>query len=210
MSIVKELCYICTELETNLKINIMNTVIYGRISTAEQNQERQLTKGIKSFIDVCSGTIPFMQRPKAKELIKYIKSNPDAVVNIIAVDRLGRNLLDILQTLEYFKANNFNIKIENLGMDNTSPFFGMMVSIMGTIAEQEKKTIAERCKQGIELAKSKGLYTGRKQGTTDSRQKTLAKHKDIVLCLNKNMNINEVAKLTKKTRVTVYKVKALL
>lgn len=188
----------------------MNTIIYGRISTAEQNHERQLAKGIKSFIDVCSGTIPFMERPKAKELIKYLKSNPGTTVSIIAVDRLGRNTLDILQTLEYFKANNFNIKIDNLGMDNTSPFFDMMVSILGTLAQQEKKTIAERCKQGIELAKIKGLYTGRKPGTTDSRQKTLDKHSDIVLCLNKYMNVNETARLTKKTRVTVYKVKALL
>jgi DNA invertase Pin-like site-specific DNA recombinase len=54
----------------------MNTVTYGRISTAEQNEDRQLKKGIKSFIDVCSGTIPFMERPKAKELIKYLKTLP--------------------------------------------------------------------------------------------------------------------------------------
>jgi DNA invertase Pin-like site-specific DNA recombinase len=188
----------------------MNTVTYGRISTAEQNEDRQLKKGIKSFIDTCSGTVPFFERPKSKELIKYLKSNPGTTVNIIAVDRLGRNTLDILQTVEYFKANNFNLRIENLGMDNTSPFFDMMVSIMGTLAQQEKKTIAERCQQGIELAKSKGLYTGRKVGTVDSRQKTLEKHADIVLCLNKNMSVNETSKLTKKTRVTVYKVKALL
>ena len=183
---------------------------YGRISTAEQNHERQTTNGFKSFIDTCSGAVPFMERPKAKDMIKFLKSNPGAVVNIIAVDRLGRNTLDILQTVEYFKANNFNLKIDNLGMDNTSPFFEMMVSILGTLAQQEKKTIAERCKQGIALAQSKGLYQGRKKGTNDSRQKTLDKHQDIVLCLEKNMNVNEASKMTKKTRMTVYKVKALL
>lgn len=185
-------------------------ITYGRISTIEQNEERQTTKGYKSFMDTCSGAVPFMERPKAKELIKFLNSNPGATVNIIAVDRLGRNTIDILNTVEYFKANNFNLRIDNLGMDNTSPFFDMMVSIMGTLAQQEKKTIAERCKQGIEIAKSKGLYTGRKKGTSDNREKTLKKHADIVLCLQKNMNVNETAKLTKKTRVTVYKVKALL
>jgi DNA invertase Pin-like site-specific DNA recombinase len=185
-------------------------VTYGRISTAEQNENRQTTKGYKSFIDTCSGSVPFMERPKAKELIKFLKNNSEVTVNIIAVDRLGRNTLDILQTVQFFKANNFNLRIENLGMDTTSPFFDMMVSIMGTLAEQEKKTIAERCKQGIEIAKAEGLYTGRKTGTTDTRKKTLEKHSDIVLCLKKNMNVNETAKLTKKTRVTVYKVKALM
>jgi DNA invertase Pin-like site-specific DNA recombinase len=126
------------------------------------------------------------------------------------VDRLGRNTIDILQTVEYFKANNFKLHIENLGMDTDSPFFDMMVSIMGTLAEQERKTIAERCKQGIEIAKSKGLYTGRKTGTTDSREKLLKKYSDIVLCLNKGMKVQDIANLTKKTRVTIYKVKALL
>jgi len=188
----------------------MNTVTYGRISTAEQNEDRQLKKGIKSFIDVCSGTIPFMERPKAKELIKYLKSNPEAIVNIIAVDRLGRNLDDIRNTINFFQENNLTLKIEQLGIDSKSPIFKMIITLMGTLAEHEKTIIAERCQQGIELAKSKGLYTGRKVGTVDSRQKTLEKHADIVLCLNKNMSVNDTSKLTKKTRVTVYKVKALL
>ena len=185
-------------------------ITYARISTAEQNEDRQTTKGFKSFIDTCSGAVPFMERPKAKELIKFLNSNPGATVNIIAVDRLGRNTIDILNTVEYFKAKNFNLRIDNLGIDNTSPLFKVIISLMGTLAEHEKETIAERCKQGIEIAKSKGLYTGRKLGTSDSRQKTLNKHADIVLCLKKNMNVNETARLTKKTRVTVYKVKALL
>ena len=185
-------------------------ITYGRISTSEQNEERQTAKGYKSFIDVCSGSIPFFERPQAKNLIKFLKSNPGATTNIIAVDRLGRNTIDILQTIEYFKANNYNLKIENLGIDNDSPFFEMFVSIVGTLATQEKKTIAERCKQGIEIAKSKGLYTGRKPGTTDNREKILSKHSDVVLCLNQNMNITDTSEVTGKTRATIYKVKKVL
>ena len=185
-------------------------VTYGRISTAEQNEERQKVKGYKSFIDTCSGSVPFFERPKAKELIKFLISNDEVIVNIISVDRLGRNTIDILQTVEYFKANNYNLKIENLGIDSNSPFFEMFVSIVGTLATQEKKTIAERCKQGIEIAKSKGLYTGRKKGTVDDREKILSKHSDIVLCLNQNMNVTDVSEVTGKTRATVYKVKKCL
>jgi DNA invertase Pin-like site-specific DNA recombinase len=86
----------------------------------------------------------------------------------------------------------------------------MFVSIVGTLATQEKKTIAERCKQGIEIAKSKGLYTGRKIGTIDNREKVLSKHSDIVLCLNQNMNVSDTSEVTGKTRATVYKVKKVL
>ena len=194
----------------NLKIYKMETIIYGRISTNEQNPERQKTKGYKSFIDICSGSIPFMDRPKAKELMKYLNQSPTTITQISSVDRLGRNTIDILMTLEKFKAKNFKLSIENIGMDSTSPFFNMLVSILGTLAEQERKTIAERCKQGIEIAKSNGLYTGRKIGTIDNREKLLKKHSDIVLCLNKNMKVTDIANLTKKTRITVYKVKAIL
>lgn len=185
-------------------------ITYGRISTSEQNEDRQTTKGYKSFIDTCSGSISFFERPQAKKLIAFLKLNPEAITNIIAVDRLGRNTIDILQTVEYFKANNYNLRIDNLGMDNTSPFFEMMVSIIGTLATQEKKTIAERCKQGIEIAKTKGLYTGRKAGTKDNREKILSKHSDIVLCLNQKMKITDIANVTNKTRVTIYKVKNVL
>jgi len=185
-------------------------ITYGRISTSEQNEDRQTTKGYKSFIDTCSGVIPFFERPQAKKLIAFLKLNPEAITNIIAVDRLGRNTIDILQTVEYFKANNYNLRIDNLGMDNTSPFFEMMVSIIGTLATQEKKTIAERCKQGIEIAKTKGLYTGRKPGTKDNREKILSKHNDIVLCLNQKMKITDIANVTNKTRATIYKVKDVL
>lgn len=185
-------------------------VTYARISTIEQNAERQIIKGQKSFIDSCSGSISFFERPQAKKLIAFLKSNPGTTVNICAVDRLGRNTIDILQTLEYFKANDFNLKVDNIGMDSSSPFFNMLVSILGTLAEQERKTIAERCAEGIAIAKSKGLYQGRKTGTVDSRQKTLSKHNDIVMCLSKGMKISDIATVTNKTRMTIYKVKELM
>jgi DNA invertase Pin-like site-specific DNA recombinase len=185
-------------------------IIYGRISTSEQNEARQTTKGYKSFIDVCSGSISFFERPQAKSLIKFLKANPEATTNVISVDRLGRNLNDIRNTIEYFKANNFTLKIETLGIDSNSPIFKMIVSLMGTLAEHEKEIITERCKQGIEIAKSKGLYTGRKIGTVDNREKILSKHSDIVLCLNQNMNVTDVSEVTGKTRATVYKVKKVL
>jgi DNA invertase Pin-like site-specific DNA recombinase len=185
-------------------------ITYGRISTSEQNEDRQTTKGYKSFIDTCSGVIPFFERPQAKKLIAFLKLNPEATTNIIAVDRLGRNLNDIRNTIEYFKANNYTLKIETLGIDSNSPIFKMIVSLMGTLAEHEKEIIAERCKQGIEIAKTKGLYTGRKPGTKDNREKILSKHNDIVLCLNQKMKITDIANVTNKTRATIYKVKDIL
>lgn len=188
----------------------MEKVIYGRISSSDQNNERQKKEGVKSFIDTCSGSIPFFERPKAKDLIKYLKTNPKSVVSVLAVDRLGRNTIDILTTVEWFKENNYTLRITNLGVDNSSPIFEMMVSLMGTLAQQERQTTKERCKQGIEIAKANGQYQGRKKGTKDSRDKIITKHSDIFKCLQMNMKVSEVANITKKTRATVYKVKSVM
>jgi len=184
--------------------------IYGRISTAEQNEARQLDKGVISYIDKCSGSVPFMERPQAKRLLDYLKENPQCETEILSVDRIGRSTLDILQTIQYFKKNAFVLKIKNLGMDNSSPFFDLMISLLGTLAEHERQVIKERCKGGIEVAKAKGIYVGRKKGTTDDRNRTLKKHQDIVVCLASKMKIADICRLTGKHRATVYKVKELL
>jgi DNA invertase Pin-like site-specific DNA recombinase len=185
-------------------------VIYGRISTTEQNEARQLEKGQISFIDKCSGAVPFMERPQAKRLLDYLKNNPTCETEILSVDRIGRSTLDILQTIQFFKQNGYVLKIKNLGMDNSSPFFDLMISLLGTLAEHERQVIKERCKGGIAVAKSKGIYTGRKKGTTDDRNRTLKKHQDIVTCLNSKMKVSDICKLTGKHRATVYKVNELL
>lgn len=185
-------------------------VIYGRISTFDQNEARQIVKGELMFIDKCSGAVPFMERPQAKKLIEYLKKNPTCVTEILSVDRIGRSTLDILQTIEYFKKNGYVLKIQNLGMDNSSPFFDLMISLLGTLAEHERQVIKERCKGGIAVAKSNGIYTGRKKGTTDDRNRTLKKHQDIVTCLNSKMKVADICRLTGKHRSTISKVKHLI
>lgn len=185
-------------------------VIYGRISTFDQNEARQIVKGELMFIDKCSGAIPFRERPQAKKLIDHLKNNPTCETEILSVDRIGRSTLDILQTIQFFKQNGYVLKIQNLGMDNSSPFFDLMISLLGTLAEHERAVIKERCRGGIEVAKSNGIYIGRKKGTIDDRNRTLKKHQDIVVCLNSKMKVADICRLTGKHRTTIYKVKLLL
>lgn len=188
----------------------MNRITYGRISTEGQNESRQLVKGEIAFIDKCSGAVCFMDRPQAKKLIEYLKINPNCETHILSVDRIGRSTLDILTTIEWFKQNNYKLSIDNLGMDNSSPFFDLMISLLGTLATHEKQVIKDRCRGGIITAKQRGIYTGRKKGTTDDRNKVLKKHNDIVICLQSKMKISDISGITNKTRATVYKVKKMM
>ena len=91
--------------------------IYIRVSTKEQNTERQEVEGVKMYIDKISGTIPFTERPQAKKLIKEIEKGKINYVEISSIDRLGRNLLDILNTIEFLKKYNCQLKIKNLAIE---------------------------------------------------------------------------------------------
>ena len=189
----------------------MEKVRYIRVSHKSQNEERQKGGGYtKTFIDKCSGVIPFEERPSGKELLLYLSKNPNTIISIKSIDRLGRDTLSILQTIEDFNKKGWVLEIEDLGMNSTSSFFPLMVSLLSTLSTHEREMIRERSLQGIRLAKEKGLYQGRKPGTTDNRQKILSKHKDVVLLLEKKLKVKDIVNITGKTRPTIYKVKKII
>src|SRR5690554_4393686 len=92
---------------------------YSRISTATQSANRQIENfkthegynSSKLFIDKIQGNIPFMQRPEASKLFDSVTSlNKKVVVIVDSIDRLGRNLLDVLKTIELFTENGISLK----------------------------------------------------------------------------------------------------
>ena len=146
-------------------------VIYGRISTASQNLERQMQKEGKCFLDVCSGTIPFFERTQSNAMMHYIRENGIKDVYTIHVDRLGRNLIDILNTIETLSKEGINVHIEGLGFStldangNKTQVSTMLLTILGMVAEMERNIGKERQAQGIAVAKQKGnVFKGRKRG----------------------------------------------
>lgn len=189
---------------------------YIRVSTTEQNTARQENTNLKTYIDKISGSIPFAERPQAGQLIKAIENGLINYVEVHSIDRLGRNQLDILNTIEWFKSKNVNLKIENLGVElftidnKINPAFQIITSVMSTIAEMEKEQMKERIKEGVQIAREKGVYTGRKVGSVESKDEVLHKHKDIVKYLDQTMSIREINKLTGKSTATIQKVKKLL
>ena len=139
-------------------------VKYIRVSSLEQNTERQQTnsENFQSvYIDKISGAIPFFERPQGKKLTKDINNSKVDEVHISSIDRMGRNILDILTVSEFFNTNNVNLYVENIGMysmvdGKPNPIFKMIISVLGNVAEMERTNMLERQRQGIEIAKAKG------------------------------------------------------
>ena len=191
---------------------------YVRISTASQNLERQLIKMHPDemlYIDIVSGTISFAKRDKGKELINEVANGTVSYITVSSIDRLGRNLKDILTTLEILNDNHVILKVENLGLEslvNGKPnsAFKLIISVMANIAEMERENLLERQQQGIAIAKANGTYKGRVRGSKVSNDDILDKYKDVVKQLKQNKPLRDISKLTSTSLGTVQKVKRIL
>lgn len=190
---------------------------YIRVSTLNQKIERQLEKQYpdeKIYIDKISGSIPFSQRFSAKELLNEIGKNEIHYISVSSIDRLGRNTLDVLQTIEKLHKSNICLKVDNLGLESLvegkeNPTFKLIISVLANISEMERNSILERQREGIQIAKANGTYKGRLKDTTESTKEFLAKYPTVINYLKRKNppTIVEIAKLTDCSKNTVQKVK---
>ena len=137
---------------------------YTRVSSFEQNASRQLEnqKIEKLFADVVSGKNT--ERPQLQALLEFVREGD--VVLVHSMDRLARNLDDLRLLVKTLTNKGIHIQFiqENIvftGED--SPMSQLLLSVMGAFAEFERALIKERQREGIALAKKRGVYKGRKQ-----------------------------------------------
>ncbi|MBO0640538.1 recombinase family protein [Pseudomonas stutzeri] len=143
---------------------------YIRVSTLDQNPDRQL-EGVqvsKVFIDKTSGKNT--QRPQLEALLSYVRDGDTLVVH--SMDRLARNLDDLRRMVQQLTGRGVRIEFvkESLAFTGEdSPMANLLLSVMGAFAEFERALIRERQREGISLAKQRGVYRGRKKALSESR-----------------------------------------
>ena len=134
---------------------------YGRVSTKEQNSARQKevlqNKCDVYFEDKLSGKN--MERPQFKEMLSLLK-NGDTVV-VVSIDRLGRNLKELVEFSSKLKEMGVNIIALNQGIDTHTKMGELFYNLMAIFADLELEFIKERQRAGIEVAKKEGRYKGR-------------------------------------------------
>ena len=195
-------------------------LLYTRISTLEQKNDRQV-KNANDFDyvieDKCSGATPFFERDGGKRIEKMISKNQVTKISVHQIDRLGRNLMDILNTCAYFNKKGICIHfiqqgIKTLNDDGTeNPISKMIISILGVVAEMERNLIKERQAEGVAIAKANGIYKGRAKGTKETNLDFLNKPKvkKAILYLNNGMKGVEVQKLVELHPNTITKIKKM-
>jgi DNA invertase Pin-like site-specific DNA recombinase len=196
----------------------MSKVKYIRVSTEEQNTGRQEVNAkefTKIYIDKTSGAIQFIERKEAKKLLADIETGIVTEIHIASIDRLGRNIIDILTMVEFFNEKSIKLFVENIGMfsliDNKpNPSFKMIVSVLGNVAEMERNNMLERQRQGIELAKAKGTYTGRLYGTKMTNEEILIKYKSVVRELKNGESLRRASKIGGCSLGTAQKIQKII
>lgn len=195
----------------------MQTAKYIRVSSTDQNTLRQENTTHKTYIDKCSGSIPFSERPNAIKLLNDIANKKIDTLIIHSIDRLGRNAFDIQTTLNTLSNLNINVYVENIGLysmieNKPNSIFKMITDVLSNVAEMERTSLLERQKEGIIIAKAKGTYKGRQLDTTETTEQFLSKYNQshLELIKDKNYSIRKLASITNLSNNTVVKIRKIL
>ena len=144
---------------------------YVRVSTQEQNEQRQLIalnerKTDKIFTNKASGKNT--NRKALKDMLEYVREGDTVITESISrIARSTRDLLTIIDTLTQKKVEFISLK-ENI--DTTTPQGRFMLTVFAALAELERENILQRQKEGIAIAKLQGKYKGRQPIKIDTAQ----------------------------------------
>lgn len=178
----------------------MARIGYARVSSKEQNLERQkellLKSGVdKIFSEKVSGA-SLDNRPELSKLLSILRFDDTVVVT--EIDRLSRKADDITYIMNEIQKKEADLEVLNLPMTKTEDknlnklLNNMILEIYKYIAESEREKIRERQRQGIEIAKKQGKYKGRKKKYSKSSPQLVQAFK----LIDEGESIRQAAKAT--------------
>jgi DNA invertase Pin-like site-specific DNA recombinase len=143
---------------------------YIRVSTLDQSTARQLD-GVtldRTFVDKASGKD--VARPQLEAMIGFVRDGDTVVCH--SMDRLARNLDDLRSIVRKLTAKGVEVcfvKEQLTFTGEDTAVANLLLSVMGAFAEFERSLIRERQREGIELAKARGAYRGRRRSLSDDQ-----------------------------------------
>ena len=182
-------------------------VLYCRVSTKDQNCERQITELrqiaknhnyhiIDEYIDTgFSGSMK--NRPELDRMMKDAFSKKFEMVMTLELSRMGRSTKNLLEIVEKLKEKDINLFIANQQIDTSTPSGSMFFTIASAFATYERDLIRERVISGLQNAKKKGVVLGRKTNLNG-----ITKNK-IIEMKSQNIGLKKIAFECKVGVVTV-------
>ncbi len=189
----------------------MLTIAYCRVSTAEQSTENQVheiaSAGYEAdlvFADEgVSGSTQAAARPEFRSLMGTIEKASEQVRLVVTkLDRLGRDTLDILKTVDLLKEQGVQIIVLQLGtLDLTSAAGKLTLNVLSAVAEMERDLIRERTKSGLARAKASGVRLGRRPKLNEAQRAQVRQR------LSAKESVSAVARDMEVSRATIISIR---
>ncbi len=173
---------------------------YARVSTADQNLDRQIDVlnkyGVdKIFCEKMSGTKK--NRPELDLMLQTVQTGDTIVIE--SLSRLGRSVKNLSELMELFNSQNIQLVSLKEVIDTSSATGKLLFSIISSLAQFERDNLADRTKEGLDAARARGRYGGRPKTDSKALQKAIALYK------TKEYSVTEVTDLTGISKSTLYR-----
>lgn len=174
---------------------------YARVSTNDQNADAQRDAlaqvgCLRVFTDTTSGAID--DRPQLNRLLDQLR--PGDTLVVWKLDRLGRNLRHLIQTISSLEERQVAFRSITEGIDTSSPAGRLMFHLIGAIAQFERDLISERTKSGLQAARARGR-TGGRPSVMDDTKLAVARE----MYSSRQHTVSEIARTLNVSRSTLYR-----
>lgn len=214
-------------INTNL-ISMEKVVLFCRVSSTSdrQNYDRQindLTQYAKSvnhevvsiFAEKVSGAKRNEERTELMKMVEFVNRNYVDKIMVTELSRLGRDPLQILQTIEILNKNKISLFIQNYNIETLTPekeinpMSQFLITILAEIARMERKAIENRLSSGYHNYRSNGGAVGRKKGYKKSIDEMQVQYAEEIKMLRKGYNYQHISQITNTNKNTLTKLRQM-
>ena len=205
-------------------------VILGRVSTDQQNYERQVVElteycckvgweVVETFTNKISGAETIENRTEIMNMIKFIKENEVSRVVCLEISRLGRNTLEALKVIQILNEQKVSLYIKNYNLEtlhpdgSVNPITSLICTILLEIASMERLTIKERMTSGraqyIEKCRREGIKMGRPASYKKDLESYKNQYQKEISLLKKGISLRNIASICGTSVNTIRKIKEM-
>jgi len=196
-------------------------VKYQRTSTHAQLGNRFETDTdayYKVYFDQgVSGLIPFAERTEAKKLIKLVEGGGVSEIVLEELRDLGRNMIDVLNSLSYFEEKDVCLYIRSLSLRShlngkKNELWSLVTSIMASLYSMELENLRTRTKMGLVAYQLKGGKLGRPAGSIENEREFMTKPKNLEIArfIKMGKSVRDIAGRLNVSTATVQKVRHIV
>lgn len=175
-------------------------VAYVRVSTIEQNESRQIEALKKHNIEKWfteKVSAKDTNRPELQAMLEFVRENDTIYIHDFS--RLARSTKDLLDIVETLNKKGVHLVSNKEALDTSTPQGKLMLTMLAAIYEFERQNMLDRQREGIAIAKSKGVYKGRKAKEVQNFDREYERY------LKREINKSELAKVLNISRPTLDK-----